>query len=112
MPQKPSPSPPPADPTLGARALKWVGRAALWGVGLALAGVLPDVGLASELGGVRLLTGDLVSDARSLIPVGGFLPVAPMPPAPDSARLRQFSPPDAATESRWRALLTAAQAFI
>jgi penicillin-binding protein 1A len=40
MPQKPSPSPPPADPTLGARALKWVGRAALWGVGLALAGVL------------------------------------------------------------------------
>ena len=80
--------------------------------GLALAGVLPDVGLASELGGVRLLAGDVVSDARSLIPVDGFLPVAPMPPAPDVARLRQFSPPDAATESRWRALLNAAQAFI
>ena len=80
--------------------------------GLALAGVLPDVGLASELGGVRLLAGDVVSDARSLIPVDGFLPVAPMPPAPDVERLRQFSPPDAATESRWRELLNAAQAFI
>lgn len=79
--------------------------------GLALAGVLPDVGLASELGGVRLLRGDLVSDARSLIPIDGYLPVAPMPPAPDAARLLQFAVPDV-TESRWSALLTAAQAFI
>ena len=40
MPQKMPPSPPPADPTPSARALKWVGLAALWGAGLALAGVL------------------------------------------------------------------------
>ena len=40
MPQKPPPSPPPAASTPGARALQWVGRAALWGAGLALAGML------------------------------------------------------------------------
>lgn len=77
-----------------------------------MAGVLPDVGFASALGGARLLTGDIVGDARSLIVVDGYLPVAPMPPAPDSARLRQFAPPDTAVEARWRALLTAAQAYI
>jgi O-succinylbenzoate synthase len=80
--------------------------------GLALAGVLPDVGFASALAGARLLIGDVVSDARSLIPVDGYLPVAPMPPAPDLERLRRFAPADAATEARWRSLLTAAQAFI
>ena len=80
--------------------------------GLALAGVLPDVGFASELGGARLLVGDVVSDARSLIPVDGYLPVAPMPPGPDLERLRRFAPADSATEERWRALLSAAQAFI
>ncbi|MFN8071150.1 MAG: enolase C-terminal domain-like protein [Mycobacterium sp.] len=81
-------------------------------VGLALAGVLPDTGFAATLGGARLLAGDVVSDARSLIPVDGHLPVAPMPPGPDPARLRQFPPTGAAMEARWRALLTAAQAFI
>ena len=40
MPQKPPPNPPPVDPTPGARALKWVGQAVLWGAGLALAGAL------------------------------------------------------------------------
>ena len=79
--------------------------------GLALAGVLPDAGFAGELGTARLLTGDLVSDARSLIPSDGFLPVAPMPPGPDPDRLRAH-PADQATVTRWRALLAAAQAFI
>ena len=40
MPQKPPPNPPPVDPTPGARALKWVGQAVVWGAGLALAGAL------------------------------------------------------------------------
>ena len=40
MPQKPPSNPPPVDPTPGARALKWVGQAVLWGAGLALAGAL------------------------------------------------------------------------
>lgn len=80
--------------------------------GLALAGVLPDPGFAAALGGARLLTGDVVSDGRSLIPVDGHLPVAPMPPAPDPERLRRFAPADPATEARWRMLLAAAQAFV
>lgn len=80
--------------------------------GLALAGVLPDADFASALGGARLLAGDLVSDARSLIPRDGYLPVAPMPPAPDPERLARFAPADAATEARWRVLLRAAQAYI
>ena len=40
MPQKMPPRPPTADATPGAKALKWVGLAALWGAGLALAGAL------------------------------------------------------------------------
>ena len=79
---------------------------------LALAGVLPDAGFASEVGTAPLLTADLVSDARSLIPVDGYLPVAPMPPGPDADRLRGYAQADDATAARWRALLTAAQAFI
>lgn len=80
--------------------------------GLALAGVLPDAGFASELGTARLLAGDLVTDARSLIPFDGYLPVAPMPPGPDVERLHRYGPADDATVTRWRTLLSAAQAFI
>ena len=80
--------------------------------GLALAGVLPDAGFASELGTARLLGGDLVSDARSLIAADGFLPVAPMPPGPDPDRLRHYAPADTATVARWRALLSDTQVFI
>lgn len=80
--------------------------------GLALAGVLPDAGFASELGTARLLGGDVVSDARSLIPADGYLPVAPMPPGPDPERLRRYAPADTATVTRWRALLSATQVFI
>jgi O-succinylbenzoate synthase len=92
--------------------------AAEWGssIGIAgavaLAGVLPDAGFAGSLGGARLLAGDLVSDARSLIPADGCLPVAPMPSGPDPDRVHRYAPADDATVARWRSLLTAAQAFI
>ena len=79
---------------------------------VALAGVLPDAGFAAELGTARLLAGDLVSDARSLIPADGYLPVAPMPAGPDPQRLRNYALADDAVVARWRSLLTAAQAFI
>ncbi len=79
---------------------------------LALAGVLPDTGFASEVGTARLLAGDLVSAARSLIPADGYLPVAPMPPGPDRDGLHRYAPADDATVARWRALLASAQAFI
>lgn len=80
--------------------------------GLALAGVLPDVGLASQLGGVPQLAGDLVTEGRALIPVDGQLPVAPMPPGPEQDLLRRFAPADAATVARWRARLAGAAALL
>lgn len=79
--------------------------------GLALAGVLPDPGFAHQLGGVALLSGDLVSAGRSLIPVDGHLPVAPMPPAPDPALLERFAA-DPARVGRWRARMAAVAPYI
>ncbi len=78
--------------------------------GLALAGVLPDTGFASTLG-VGLLGGDIVSAGRTLMPVDGTLPVSPMPPAPDPARLAMFAA-DAETVARWRHRLASAQCRI
>lgn len=79
---------------------------------LALAGVLPDSGLAHELGGVARLSGDVVSAARSLIPADGMLPVAPMPPAPDPDRLHRFTQHAPERVVRWRDRLTGAQRYI
>jgi O-succinylbenzoate synthase len=79
--------------------------------GLALAGVLADVGFASTLGGARLLSGDVVSAGRSLLTRDGYLPVAPMPPAPDPVLVQRFS----ATPERvswWRERLNAAQEYL
>ncbi len=80
--------------------------------GLALAGVLPDVGYAHTLGGAMLLDGDVVSEGRHLVPVDGYLPVAPMPPGPDTSRLREFTATDAGMVARWRGLLAAAQKYL
>jgi O-succinylbenzoate synthase len=80
--------------------------------GLALAGVLPESGFASELATVALLRGDVVSAGRSLIPVDGYLPVAPMPAAPDPERLARFAATDPDTVRWWRDRLAAAQRYI
>jgi O-succinylbenzoate synthase len=80
--------------------------------GLALAGVLPDIGFDSELATVGLLSGDLVSAGRTLIPVDGYLPVAPMPAGPDANRLARFAVTDPATIDRWRNRLSAARRYI
>ena len=79
--------------------------------GLALAGVLPDIGLAHELAGVAQLRGDLVSAGRSLIPADGHLPVAPMPPAPDPGQLARFGA-DPDRVAWWRRRLRAVQQFV
>jgi len=80
--------------------------------GLALAGVLGETGFAATLGGARLLAGDMVSPGRSLVPVDGHLPVAPMPPAPDPARLQRFSVTDPETVAHWRGLLASVQQYL
>lgn len=80
--------------------------------GLALAGVLDDCGHAGVLAGALLLGGDVVSAGRHLTPVDGWLPVAPMPPAPDPERLRTFAATDPDVVDRWRRRLAAAQAYL
>jgi O-succinylbenzoate synthase len=79
--------------------------------GLALAGALPELPFACGLGTVALLTGDLVTGARSLRPVDGWLPVAPMPPAPDPDRMGPFIQTDPERVAWWRALLQRAQSY-
>lgn len=79
--------------------------------GLALAGALPELPFACGLGTVALLTGDLVASARSLRPVDGWLPVAPMPPAPDPDRMGPFTQTDPQRVAWWRALLHRAQSY-
>ena len=79
---------------------------------LALAGVLPETSMAAEVGIARLLTGDLVSPGRCLIPVDGYLPVAPMPAGPDPEGLQRFGVTDDATVARWRTRLNAAKVYL
>jgi O-succinylbenzoate synthase len=80
--------------------------------GLALAGALPELKYACGLGTRSLLTGDLVAGPRSLIPVDGYLPVAPMPPAPDPELVRQFAIPDKDRIAWWRERLRTARAVL
>jgi o-succinylbenzoate synthase len=80
--------------------------------GLALAGVLPELPFACGLGTVAALAGDVVSAGRSLIPVDGYLPVAPMAPAPDPERAAQFSLDDAERITWWRERLRTARQLL
>jgi O-succinylbenzoate synthase len=80
--------------------------------GLALAGALPELNYACGLGTRSLLTSDLVAGPRSLIPVDGYLPVAPMPPAPDPELVRQFAITDEDRIAWWRERLRTARAVL
>jgi O-succinylbenzoate synthase len=83
-----------------------------WSAGLALAGALPELRYACALGTSSQLSGDLVAGPRSLIPVDGYLPVAPMPPAPDVELLRQYTITDVDRIAWWRERLGAARAVL
>lgn len=76
---------------------------------LALAAAIPELDSACSLGAIAALVGDVVSDARSLVPVGGYLPVSPMPPAPDPAAVARVALTDPARIAHWRDLLKAAR---
>ena len=80
--------------------------------GLALAGALPELPHACGLGTSAVLVGDLVSPGRSLIAVDGHLPVAPMPPAPDTEQLARFTITDPARITWWRDRLRAVQELV
>lgn len=77
-------------------------------VGVALAGALPECGFASTLGSGSLLSADLVADSRRLVPVGGFLPVAPMSPAPLPDLVERYAVTDPARIRWWRLRLESA----
>ncbi|OMC35200.1 O-succinylbenzoate synthase [Mycobacterium sp. GA-1841] len=76
--------------------------------GLALAGALPQLPFACELGTRELLAGDLVAESRSLAAVDGYLPVAPMPPAPQREQLERYAVTDPVRLQWWRERLRAA----
>lgn len=72
---------------------------------LALAGALPELDFACGLGTLSLLHGDVVADADSLRPTGGYLPVLRTPPAPDAAQLDTYESTDSSQLAWWRARL-------
>jgi len=80
--------------------------------GVALAGALPALPYSCALGTIGHLGGDLVSDVRTLRPVDGALPVAPMPPAPDPEQLSRHTVTDPVRVQRWRTRLQSAAAAI
>lgn len=78
--------------------------------GLALAGALPELPFACELGTRSLLAADLVAASRSLLTTDGYLPVAPMSPAPQPDLLARYAVTDPQRVARWRDRLGAATA--
>lgn len=70
--------------------------------GLAVAGALPELPFACALGTRLLMSGDVVTAARSLLPVDGYLPVAPMPPAPDRELVERYALTDPERLTTWR----------
>ena len=80
------------------------------GAGLALAGALPDLPFACDL--AAMPDGDVVADSRRLRPVDGFLPVAPMPPAPQPDLLARHAVTDPDRVAWWRDRIRAAAAAV
>jgi O-succinylbenzoate synthase len=70
--------------------------------GLALAGSLPDLPFACGLGTIAQLNGDLVAERRSLRPVAGYLPVAPMAAEPAAELVARYALTDRARIAWWR----------
>ena len=79
--------------------------------GLALAGALPTLDFACGLGTMSLLAGDVVAGSRSLRPVDGYLPVAPMPTGPEPELLDRYSIADPERVAWWRARLARVMAL-
>lgn len=105
------------------RAMRWaeklglpplIGFSAVTSIGLAadvaLAAALPALPFACGPVPSWLSQADVVSVPRSLVPVDGHLPAAPMPAGPDPARLAACLVTEPATVARWRDLLRRAAA--
>ena len=79
---------------------------------VALAAALPELPFACGPVPGWVSDSDIVSPSRTLVPVDGHLPAAPMPAAPDPARLAWFTVTDPDTIARWRDRLYRAAALI
>lgn len=79
---------------------------------VALAAALPDLPFACGPVPEWVSDSDIVSPSRTLVPVDGHLPAAPMPAAPDPARLARFTVTDPDVIARWRDRLYRAAALI
>ncbi|HYO01190.1 MAG TPA: o-succinylbenzoate synthase [Mycobacterium sp.] len=77
--------------------------------GLALAGALPELPFACALGTISLLAGDVVVERRSLRPVDGHLPVAPMPASPAPELVERYALTDMERIAWWRRRLRSAR---
>lgn len=77
---------------------------------VALAAALPDLPFACGRGAGLPGDCDVVAESRRLHGTDGYLPVAPMPAAPDPARLARVRVTDAGTIRRWQDLLRRAAA--
>jgi O-succinylbenzoate synthase len=79
---------------------------------VALAAALPDLPFACGPVPEWVKSSDVVSPTRTLVPADGHLPAAPMPAAPDPARLARLAVTDPATITRWREMLYRAAALM
>ena len=77
---------------------------------VALAAALPQLPFACGPIPEWIAGADVVSVPRTLIPADGHLPAAPMPAAPDPARLQRWTVTDPETIAAWRELLRRAAA--
>lgn len=82
------------------------------GAQLALAGALPHLDFACGLGTLSLLRGDTVTEADSLRPVNGFLPVLRTPLTVDPDALDAFQLTDPARVTWWHERLGRVKAVL
>ncbi len=80
--------------------------------GLALAGALPELPFACALGTISSLAGDVVVERRSLRPVDGHLPVAPMPASPAPDLIQRYALTDVERIDGWRRRLHSARTAV
>jgi O-succinylbenzoate synthase len=73
----------------------------------ALAGALPEVPFACAIARPSWVSGDVVTPGRAMVATDGYLPVAPMPPAPEAALLAEYALTDPAALTRWHRRLRA-----
>lgn len=79
---------------------------------VALAAALPNLPFACSRGAGLPGDDDVVAQSRSLHGADGYFPAAPMPAAPDPARLARVRVSDLATIGRWQDLVRRAAAAL